>query len=196
MHSSLASGWNRCRLFLALMFICSNSFAQEAPACAEILNYAKHQLPNCGILKNSEDFVYVDITDEYIHQLVTFIQKDGFEEPPYFGDRDLVGAHISVIYPDEIKKYGIREIQECEKLIYFTPKECKIIHPPNWKEIDEVYFIVIEAPEIDRIRVNYGLPKRDYGFHITIGVKPKKIQSTYLLLSEKNGQWYIPNGIE
>jgi hypothetical protein len=38
--------------------------------------------------------------------------------------------------------------------------------------MSEVYFVVVEAPELDRIRAKYGLPQRLYPFHITIGAKP------------------------
>ncbi len=135
------------------------------------LNYIQTHLPNYGVLKESAGFVYVDVDDEFIHQLVTFIQEDGFEEPPYFGNADLIGAHITVMYPDEVKNYGIGEIQEAGEIIYFTPIECKVVHPPQWKEIDEVFFVVVEAPQLDQIRKKYGLPKREYDFHTTIGVK-------------------------
>ncbi|MCF7852426.1 MAG: hypothetical protein K9M07_04195 [Simkaniaceae bacterium] len=160
-------------LFVFLITIFSSCIAQEASSCPMILNYIQQNLPNCGVLKNSDGFVYVDVDDKYIHKLVTFIQKDGFEKPPYFGDSGLVGAHITVIYPGEIKKYGVGRIQECGETIYFIPKECQIVHPPKWQKIDEVYFLVVEAPELDRIREKYRLPKREYAFHITIGVKPK-----------------------
>jgi hypothetical protein len=162
-------------LCVALMLIGYGCIAQEAPST--ILNYIQNQLPHCGILKKTEGFVYVDVDDEYIHRLITFIQEEGFEEPPYFGNADLVGAHISVMYGDEVKKYGIKEMQECGETIYFTPLECQIVHPPTWKEIDEVYLVVVEAPELDKIREKYGLPKRMYDFHITVGVKLKIAKS-------------------
>jgi len=168
----------RClHIFLIILF--SLSFAQEipAPSCPAILNYIEENLPYCGILKNSHGFVYVDLDDEYIHKLITFIQQDGFQEPPYFGDAGLVGAHITVIYPEETTKYGIQEIEECGEIISFVPKDCRAVHPPRWKRIDEVYFIAIEAPQLDKIREKYGLPKREYDFHITIGVKPKLAKS-------------------
>jgi hypothetical protein len=166
----------RC-FFIALMLLCYSCTAREASSCPKILNYIQNQLPQYGVLKDSAGFVYVDVDNEYICKLVTFIQKDGFEEPPYFGNPDLVGAHITVIYPDEVKRYGIGKIQECGETIYFTPKECKVVYPPKWQEIDEVYLVVVKAPEFDRIRKKYGLPKREYEFHITIGVKPKVAQS-------------------
>lgn len=155
-----------------IILICGRCSAQE-DFCPEILSYIQQELTQYGILKNSGGFIYIDIDDEYIHKLVTFIQQEGFEEPPYFGSADLVGAHITVVYPSEIKQYGIGEIEECGEIIYFTPKECKIVKPQKWSNIKEVYFVVVEATEIERIRQKYGLPKREYDFHITIGVKTK-----------------------
>ncbi|MBS0621829.1 MAG: hypothetical protein JSR80_02580 [Verrucomicrobia bacterium] len=162
--------WKYFSIFLNLA--CLSCIAQGAPSCLTILNYVKKNLPHHGILKNSDGFLYVDIDDEYIHQLVLFIQKEGFEEPPYFGRPDLVGAHITVIYPDEVKEYGISEIQECGEVIDFTPRECQVVRPLNLQEVDEVYFLSVDAPALDRIREKYGLPKREYDFHITIGMKP------------------------
>lgn len=115
--------------------------------------------------------------DEYIHALVKFIQNDGFVEPPYFGSPESARAHLTVIYPDEMIKYGVEKIDECEETINFIPKLCQVVRPPQMQAIDEVYFIVVEAPALDRIRKKYGLPKREYDFHITIGVKPKVTKS-------------------
>jgi len=139
---------------------------------SKILEYIQGQLLHYGILKNSDKFIYVDVDNEYIHKLISFIQDDGFIEPPYFGTSDLVGAHISVIYQEEMGKYNLDEIKECGNTISFIPKGCQIIRPVSWPEMEQVCFIVVESPELDRIRKKYGLPKGEHEFHITIGVKP------------------------
>lgn len=124
-----------------------------------------------GVLReNEEGFVYLDIDDNYIHQLIHYIKGSGYEKPPYFGEPHLVGAHISVIYAAEEKK---GEIAEEGKVIYFTPLECKIVQPPNWEGIEGACIIEVDAPELDKIRAKYGLPKFEFGYHITIGVKKK-----------------------
>jgi len=155
--------------FMATMTVCHGYTIQEPPFCSEILEYIQNGLPHYGILRNSEGFVYVDLDDAYIHKLIRFIKKDGFEEPPYFGNDGLVGAHISVIYPGELNQ--VSAIEECGEIVYFSPESCKIVQPPHWKAGEEVYFVVVEVPKLDSIREKYGLPKREYDFHITIGVK-------------------------
>lgn len=160
-----------CLLFLAIA--CQKLPAQEPSSCHQILTYIENHLPLCGILKKSGDFIYVDLDDEYVHKLIPFIEKDGFQAPPYFGSSDLVGAHITVIYPGEVQKYKIENFKECGEKICFSLKACQIVHPPRWEGIDEIYLIVIDSPELDKIRQKYGLPEKEYNYHITIGVKPK-----------------------
>ena len=163
--------------YLQLILLTNFALAQEAPFCGPILNYVQENMQTCGTLKNAEGFIYVDVDDAYVHELVQFIQNEGFEEPPYFGQAGLVGAHITVAYPEEMEKYGVQEMEEEGLSVSFTPRSCQIVHPPRWKEIDEVYFIVVDAPQLDKLREKYGLPKREYDFHITIGVKPKMAKS-------------------
>lgn len=153
---------------LILLLLNLRSPAQES--CPKLMDFVQTQLPHHGIIKHSKGFVFVDVDDAYIHQLIPFIQEEGFVEPPYFGNADLVGAHITIIYPEEVKAYGIEAIEEEGEVIHFTPKKCKIVyHKRNGMEA--AYFIIVEAPELDQIREKYGLPKREYDLHITIGIK-------------------------
>ncbi len=159
-----------------LLALCSFSLSLHPGGETHLLSYAKGTLPTSGILKKVKGFVYVDLDDDYIHSLIAFLQDEGFQEPPYFGGDDLIGAHISVIYQEETKKYSLNDIEECGQKIDFVLKECRIVHPLRWQEIDEVFFIVVEAPQLDRIREKYGLPKPEFNYHITIGVRPKLLQ--------------------
>jgi hypothetical protein len=173
-------------LLLFFTLLCCRGIAQEAPSSFAILNYIRENLPQSGVLKISDGLIYVAVDEGYIHKLVGFIQKDGFEEPPYFGNSGLVGAHITVVTPDECKAYGIGTVQECGKMICFTPKTCQVVHPPRLLEIDEVYLVTVEAPELDLIREKVGLPKREYDFHITVGFKKRgnHMENTLPPLSE------------
>jgi hypothetical protein len=159
-------------LLLILLSIFTPSFSQETISSSEILQYCENNFPHSGILKFTEDFLYVDLDDAYIHELTPFIQEEGFEEPPYFGDH-LVGAHISVIYPKEIKQHGFTKFDEVGQTINFSIKECKIVKPHEWRGVDAIYVIVVDALKLKEIRKKYGLPEGDLGFHITIGVKYK-----------------------
>ena len=56
-------------------------------------------------------------------------------------------------------------------MIYFTPKECQVVYPTTFQGVEAVYLVTVEAPQLDQIREKYGLPKRKYYFHITVGVR-------------------------
>ena len=149
----------------------------------KILHYCKDHLSPTGILCDSGDFIHVNIDDGYIHDLISFISKDGFKEPPYFvhkeeapevlKDVDLVGAHITVISGYEQEQYQLNDIKECGSKITFTLKHCKIVLPSNLKGIEKVFLLTVESKELEDIREKYHLPKCQYAFHITIGIKNK-----------------------
>lgn len=157
---------------LALALSCRSLFAYQESVSADILTHLIDHFPLCGTLKKSGDFVYLDLNDYYIYNLLPFIEKDGFQAPPFFG-KDLVGAHISVIYPEEVQSYLIKDVMETGTKIYFSPQKCEIVRPVHWKGIDEAFIVLVESADIQKIRKKYGLPDREYALHITIGVKPK-----------------------
>jgi len=137
----------------------------------QIPDTAIAQYPCFGVLKeNADGFVYLDVDDDFIHELVHFIEPDGFVEPPYFGKTELVGAHISVMYVGE-ERMG--NIAECGQVFSFTPLECKIVQPPRWDGVESAFLIEVSSPELDQLREKYGLEKYEFGFHITVGIKPK-----------------------
>lgn len=168
------------RVFILFMTFFVSVLAKEVPSSAAVLNYVEEHLSCCGILRSSSGFVYVKLDDSFIHKLIPFIQDEGFEEPPYFGDPALVGAHITVIYPSELNQ----EVEECGEEITFVPRECQVVRPLRWEGINEVYILVVDAPELDKIRKKYGLEKQTYDFHVTIGVKKTASQTSLYFLQE------------
>lgn len=123
-----------------------------------------------GTLRETEDgFVYVDLDDDFIHGLIRYIEPYGFIEPPYFDKPGLVGAHISLFYVGEKPKESVEEIgQEFS----FTPISTQIVKPSSWENVEEVFIIEVDSPDLERIRSKYNLEKREIPFHITIGVRP------------------------
>lgn len=167
--------WNYLPFFKVL-FGASIDSEVIVKSSSQIIKYIEEHLPQYGVLKDSNGFVYLDLDDAYIRKLISYIEQYGFEEPPYFGTPDLVGAHISVIYPEELVDQEAKKIKELGNNISFTSLECQIVHPPKWGGIEEIYLVVIEAKELSKIRESYGLPVQNFPFHITIGIKPKSVE--------------------
>lgn len=161
--------------YLLLSFIITSCalYSEEVPHRETILNDAQ-ELPHWGTLTQlkSDGFVFVNVSNDYIEKLLQILEADGFMSPIQFDGPDPIGAHISVIYGSEAARIG--NILEEGQVISFTIKDCILVQPNGWNEIEQVYCIVVDAPELDQLRESYGLPKKLYDFHITIGVKPLK----------------------
>ncbi len=161
-------------LCVALILVYGNCSA----GTPELFEYMESQLVHSGVLKSNGEWVYVDLDDSYIYDLIAFIESSGFETPPYFGDEGRVGAHISVVFPDELNG---QEIEECGEIIAFLPKECQVVRylktvkerPAGFERVENICLISVEAPRLDEIRGKYGLSPKRYEFHITIGIKPE-----------------------
>lgn len=169
-------------VFLILAWFGQDCFALQPASSLDVLSHVETQLSRQGTLKQAGRFVYVDLDDGYIHQLIQLVSEKGFEKPPYFEPSEKgaaigshvigVGAHISVIYPDEIgEDIAIEEVGET---VSFRPVQCHIVRPPRlgWSGVaDEAYVLVIDAPRIRQIREKYGLRPEGHKLHITIGVR-------------------------
>lgn len=166
-------------LLLALfMLLGMTRLEADDGVCKEIMAYVLENLPQSGTLYQDEKgFVYLDLDDNYILKLNSFIETQGFKIPPYFGD-DMHGAHITVITAQESEKYDlIGDIVEIGQKYHFLCTGCKEVHPPKWPDVDAVYVITIKAPTLAKLRKQYGLKPPQFDFHITIGVKYKEAKA-------------------
>lgn len=126
-------------------------------------------LSNRGKLAVSDEIVFLDIDDEYIHRLFPLLKKLNVQKPDYFGE-GLIGAHITVIYPEENVQIDRNEMG---KEHHFSIKGV-FSADINLKRY---YVLMIKAPTLLELRRRYGLGDKllfkDYliDFHITIGVE-------------------------
>lgn len=159
---------NKFLTFFLLVYS-SLAVAETAPRSNEVIDFVSHRLPLSGTLKCSSGFTYVELDSEYIFSIIPLIADLDFITPDYF-EEGKVGAHITVIYPDEMKLFGIESIDELDEAIPFKLEECQIVYPK--RNFESAYLIIVESSRLDQIREKYGLGKREYPFHITVGIKP------------------------
>ena len=128
------------------------------------------KLPSKGILKtNLHNLTYLNIDDAYIHQSFPFLTDKQANKPDYFSDnKNFIGAHISVIYPEEQtlcdRSYLSREYDFSIEGLFST-------------FIDEkkYYALKVIAPQLTAIRQAADLPAKPcyknylVDLHITIG---------------------------
>lgn len=128
-----------------------------------------HGLPSWGTLKCIGQYTYLDISDNYIHDLYPLVGLVEFEKPDYFS-QEQVGAHISVIYPEEkipIASYDLGTRHEF--IIIDTFVKC----------IGEKEYLGLRilSHSLTALRKRYGLSEKLcfknvlVDFHITVAVK-------------------------
>ena len=153
---------------------------------AEIIEYATENLPLSGKLVTDErGFTYLDIENEYIYELLPFLETFGATTPPYFDAIYDAGAHVSVILASE--KHPPINLEDIDDDIPFTITGCYFVEPDNWPEIETIWFLTIDAPKLSEIRTQLSLsPKiQDHEFHISFAVK-KRFLSIHEILSQEN----------
>jgi len=118
-------------------------------------------------------FTYLKIPNALINSLFAIVDEEDIVKPPYDQKKyNSIGAHVTVIYDEEVKENDL-EIKEIGEEFNFTLGEFKSTHPDGWDEVEEVYFVQIHSPELEALRKSYGLSKKVSGheFHITVAVE-------------------------
>lgn len=135
----------------------------------KIINATQH-LSSKGITQITDNNLFcLSIDDAYIHQLFPLLKDERIKKPDYFGEKS-VGAHITIIYPEENKNINACDLQQEHS---FFVKDIVAAEIGQKK----YYVLLIESPSLLRLRKKYSLPEllffKGYsiGFHITIGVK-------------------------
>lgn len=156
-------------LISACLLISATPTIIDAP---KILSFAEKCLSHEGTLNRTEEgFVYVKVTDDYIFETLKLLGDHTIEAPPYFGPGK-VGAHISVIYAEEVKDKELI-VPHLGKSIEFKIINFAKVNASNKNGNRCIYLFTVECPELERIRVLNDLPLNMHGieFHITVGIK-------------------------
>jgi hypothetical protein len=113
----------------------------------------------------------VKVSDDYIFESLKLLGDNTIKAPPYFG-KGKVGAHISVIYADEMKN-RVPILPHLGKSIDFKIVNFAKVDMRNKNGNKCIYLFIVESPELERIRVINDLPSNMHGneLHITVGIK-------------------------
>jgi hypothetical protein len=137
----------------------------------EVVDYARENLPMQGeLVMKTGGFVYLKVDDNYIHTLLPMLglESEGFKEPPYFRSAEATGAHISVFYEDE---YVVPE--EIGQTFTFELNEIVIVQASRTAQ----YAVLqVSSPELEKLRVKYGLTPKLHGHEYHISLAKKNIR--------------------
>ena len=124
-----------------------------------------------GYIHQRGDYCYLDIDDRYIHKIHPMLAQYGcVEKPDYFSVSDGIGAHISVIYPEEMVKVLPSSVGQ--KHVFSVCALVKVQYG-----LKEYFVISVTSPSLSAFRqIHYLSPRpiwkgQEIVFHITIGVR-------------------------
>ncbi len=160
-------------LIFCLISLCVAVHADDAKVLdnPELLEYVQTKLPHHGILQKKETgFTYLKVDDAYIHALFELIEEKGYVKPSYFRRADAPGAHISVLYEDEIEQFPT--IPGIGKMFHFEIMRLASVRT----RYDQLIILQVYCPQLERYRSDLGLSAKlhNHEFHITIAKKPIK----------------------
>lgn len=145
-------------------------------SCKTALNKAG-TLKTEGLLEQSDDYCYLKIDDDYIHLIHPILSAHyDVDKPDYFRLPEDVGAHISVIYPEENVTLNREHIGQKHFFRVDGLIKAKF-------GLKEYFALSVTSPTLAVFRQKYDLdPKPTFKgqqvvFHITVGVRtePDKI---------------------
>jgi hypothetical protein len=135
----------------------------------QLMNAALNLRLNGKTANSENNLAYLDIDDAYIHELFPLVPDKKAIKPDYFAAGG-VGAHITLMYPEEGKKIKKEDIGQTYN---FTIKDFV-----SAKINQKIYYaLLIESPTLLQLRKKYSLPDQlcfkgyAIGFHITIAAK-------------------------
>ena len=122
--------------------------------------------------------VYLEVAEIYITGIVPLLNDSAIEAPPYFGPNG-VGAHVTIILPEEITPTSLIQFPAWGAQIPFKITHLVSTVPdkqppaPFTKRVAKLYELTLDAPVLESLRLLAGLdPLIDKKpFHVTVGVK-------------------------
>jgi hypothetical protein len=130
-----------------------------------------------GVIQQSGDYCYLNVDDHYIHQIYPMLAQYGrVDKPDYFNVPDGIGAHISVIYPEEKVRVLPSSVGQKHSFSVFGLFKAQY-------GMKEYFILSVDSPSLAAFRqLHYLTPRpiwkrQEVMFHITIGVRNNSAHS-------------------
>lgn len=126
-----------------------------------------------GWIEQTPHYCYLKIDDRFVHQTYPYLHTldARIQKPDYFDSPNAIGAHVSVIYPEEHVTLMLENVGQIHDF-----KVCKLIKAQF--ETSAYFVLSVASPSLNRLRQMHHLSIhpvfKGYAImlHITIGVLP------------------------
>lgn len=141
-------------------------------ASSEMKKQIEELLKKKGKLsENSKGFIYVEVQDGFIEELLPFIDNPNAKPAPYLGNYTTPSSpHIPVILVTERQAKEIAEVKEVGEEVPFEILGLHSVSPHNWPKVDRVWFLTVLSSRLEEIRRRYRLPPRIGGHDFIIAI--------------------------
>jgi len=141
----------------------------------------KSQVPMIGRLsaKDKGKYAILEVPQEFADAIYDAIYEEGMEKPDEH-------AHISVMNKDETNQLNM-PLEEDGQEFSFSLGGIESCNPEGWDEMEKVWFVKCESPQLKELRKKYGftpLMNVDHNFHITVTVKPTPKEMKFATISK------------
>ncbi len=140
----------------------------------EIIQHIEKFLQKKGKLsESSKGFVYLELPDEFIEELLPFIPDRDAKPAPYLGIYSKPDCpHIPVILVRERLNREIGKVNEIGEEIHFEILALNSTSPCHWPKVEKVWFLRVHSSRLQEIREKYKLSPRigSHDFLIAIAV--------------------------
>ena len=135
----------------------------------KLLFGAKYKLNSTGTLHMTPTgLVFLKVDEAFVETAYPYFEKKGAEKPPFI-------AHIPVISEEETQKLQAKGFKELSQSFQFSVKDCIVIEPAYWSEMDKIWALSVESEELEQFREKYGLSSKLHSqdFIIVVGMKKR-----------------------
>lgn len=133
------------------------------------------QFEQKGVLKQKDNgYLYIEVSRDFIAESLPLIEAQGKLVPPrHYTSKKGIGAHISVMYENEMIMNEIWEIKELGQEFTFTVMELRTVKLNKDNKMKKLWLLAVVSPELETLRESYGLSSKlkNHDFHITIGTQ-------------------------
>lgn len=128
---------------------------------------------------SASGYLIVEVPNAFVRAVFSQLAVPGIELPPSGPDGRLRG-HISVMRAEEVEKIPGR-ISELGKTFRYQLGQLREVRPSGWEDIEKVWFVRVESPELKLLRKSYGLPPlpvkgtKEMPLHVSVAIRRRNI---------------------
>lgn len=173
MTMSLLRVTDKPPVWAAVLFDAGRSLAKQAADEEVAYNLAGR------LYVSSSGYLLLSVPNSLVRGVFSAMREPGIELPPSGPDGNL-NAHITVMSPTDLTAIGGADaVTERGKEFRYSLGRVYSVEPDGWPNVAKVWYIKVHSPELQTLRLSYGLSSRPndggYDFHVTVAVRKRGV---------------------